>query len=140
MQITAAQVERYVGVPYVPGKFDCADLVQQVLRELFGVEINLPQDRPRFTHRSAMLAQIIRHRPAVAVKRHSPATWQSGDGVLMCVGRLPTHIGLLFDLDGEWWVLHNDAECRASVLTRVRELGAAGFNLDGVYAWLPPQA
>lgn len=133
--ITREQVERYVGIPYVEGVFDCADLAQQVLCELFGIELALPQDRVRSLHPSTRISEIVRWRPLVARRRFDRSQWRNGDGVLMCVGEYLSHIGLLFDLNGEWWVLHNDAECKASVLTRVRELRLAGFSLDGVYGW-----
>ena len=68
-EITQADVERYVGLPYREGEYDCADLAQQVLRELFGIEIALPQDRTRYRHPSSMLSEIVHWRPMVARRR-----------------------------------------------------------------------
>jgi hypothetical protein len=138
-QVSQADVERYVGIPYREGEYDCADLVQQALRELLHIEIALPADRTRFRHPSSMIGEIVRWRPLVARRRFDRSEWRSGDGVLLCVGEssYPTHVGLLFDLAGEWWVLHNDQACRASVLTLLRRMREIGFRLDGVYGWKP---
>jgi hypothetical protein len=136
--IARSQVERYVGLRYESGRFDCADLAQQVQRELFGRAIHLPQDRPRSTSLGARAREVLRLRPAVAARRASAAEWTTGDGVLLSVGTLAVHIGVLFHLAGEWWVLHNDHDSMQSVLTRLRDAAAAGFNIEGVYAWLEP--
>ena len=136
--VTQAEVERYVGLRYEPGRFDCADLAQRVQRELFGREVALPQDRPRPRQLKSMIREVAHLQPAVAAKRASPAEWSTGDGVLMSIGSLPVHIGVLFWIAGEWWVLHNDLTCAQSVLTRLRDAQAAGFNVEGVYAWRSP--
>jgi len=98
----AVVIERYVGLPYVPGRYDCADLVIQVAREVYGRSVTL-----------------------------------HGDGVLLSRGLArPTHIGIVAYLAGEPWVLHNDDCWGSSILTRVRDLRAAGWTLHGVYTWI----
>lgn len=129
-------IERYVGLPYVPGEFDCADLAERVQRELFGRTIRLPKDRNRPTDLRGMVREIERLAPSVARERPEYEQPETGDGVLLCVGRLPVHIGIWFRLPAEDWVLHNDREARQSVLTRWRDLRLAGFTVGGIYEWI----
>lgn len=129
-------IERYVGLPYRPGEFDCADLVQLVQRELFGREIRLPQDRNRPSVPRAMAREIARMQPAIARERPEYAQAETGDGVLLLVGELPLHIGVWFRLPAEDYVLHNDREAMQSVLTRWRDLRLLGFRVGGIYEWL----
>jgi hypothetical protein len=133
----AAVIERYVGLPYVPGRFDCADLVMQVAREVYGSSVTLPQDRPRPTRVMSMARTIGRLQASVAAPRAAGEPPQDGDGVLLSRGLArPTHIGIVAYLAGEPWVLHNDDCWGSSILTRVRDLRAAGWTLHGVYTWI----
>lgn len=129
-------VERYVGLPYVPGKFDCADLAERVQRELFGRAIRLPKDRNRPTDLRGMVREIERLAPGIARERAEYEEPETGDGVLLCVGSLPVHIGIWFRLPAEDWVLHNDREAMQSVLTRWRDLRWLGFSVGGIYEWI----
>lgn len=43
----ASDVDRFVGIPYDTDTYDCADLVAQVQRELFGRDVQMPARRPR---------------------------------------------------------------------------------------------
>jgi hypothetical protein len=137
--ITRERIERYVGLRYRPGEFDCADLVQQVLQEVFGHRILLPQDRKRPTETRAMARSIAAWTPLVAEERRLDLRHDhfvhDGDGVLLAVGQVPLHIGVAVWLTAELWVLHNDADCGSSVLTRWRDLRHAGYHVQGVYAW-----
>lgn len=135
--IRRQDVERYVGLAYRPGAFDCVDLCARVQADLFGRAIHLPQDRNRPTAARDMAREVMRLQPGVARPRAAQHEWRAGDGVLLLVGTLPVHAGVLFDLAGEWWVLHNDREAMASVLTRLREVQYLGFTAGGVYEWLP---
>ena len=131
-----AVIERYVGLPYVPGKFDCADLVMQVAREAYGRCVQLPQDRPRPTRVLGMMRTISRLQAAVAAPRAAGEAPQDGDGVLLSRGLAqPSHIGIVALLAGEAWVLHNDDCWGSSILTRLRDLRMQGWHLHGVYSW-----
>ena len=144
MPIDTAIVERYVGLPYVPGEFDCADLAQKVLLEMFDKRIALPTDRRRPTEMRQMARSVWAWTPLVARERKLDLTIhgfvRDGDGVLLAIGEIPLHVGIAFWLGSagaeELYVLHNDRECGSSVLTRWRDLPGAGFNVAGVFEWI----
>jgi hypothetical protein len=135
-----AVIERYVGLPYKPGEFDCADLVRQVQQEVFGRAIALPQDRNRPVDVRGQLREITHWLPSVARRRNlglaTDRYVQDGDGVLLQVGEIPRHIGVACWLGVELWVLHNNSAATGSVLTRWRDLRLIGFGVEGVYAWI----
>ena len=134
--VARATIERYVGREYVPGRYDCADLAMDVAREVYGRAVEMPQDRPRPTRVRAMVRALDRIPVAVAAPRAAGEAPQDGDAVLLSAGLArPTHIGIVAMIGGEPWVLHNDDHWGSSVLTRLRELRAAGWHLHGVYAW-----
>lgn len=123
---------RYVGMAYVPGRFDCAHLVEKVQAEVFGRRVALPMERP-IAQRSAEFAALVHATaPAVAQRVDTPL---EGDAALMIgAGRL-NHVGVAVFEAGEWWVLHAFIKARAVVLHRVRDLGRQGLTLEGWYRW-----
>lgn len=121
----------YIGMPYAVGRFDCAHLVEQVQREVFGRAIDLPKDRVSDRARD-FSAQIGQHLPAFATVSATPA---EGDLVLMVGAGWLNHIGVLVREAGEDWVLHNFIRARAVVLHRLRDLPRHGLALEGVYKW-----
>ena len=133
-----AIIERYVGLPYEPGVFDCVDLVARVQREVFGREVHLPQDRPRPQTLGDMAAAIGAHTAAIA-RRRRPEEKREGDGVLLARGcAKPTHVGVLVQLGErvpQWYVLHNATVRLSSVLTLLRDLPLAGWRIEGFYEW-----
>lgn len=130
----SAVIERYVGLPYKPGVFDCADLACKVLHEVFGRTVRLPADRNRPQDVRGQLREIRGWLPSVAQRR--PGIAQDGDGVLLSVGGVVRHIGVACWLAGELYVLHNHGQSTGSVLTRWRDLRLIGYAVDGVYEWL----
>lgn len=135
----AAVIERYVGLPYKPGEFDCADLACQVLREVFGRPVRLPTDRNRPQDVRGQLREIREWLPSVARRRElglaSNRYVQDGDGVLLAVGGVVRHIGVACWLADELYVLHNHGAATGSVLTRWRDLRLLGYTVEGVYQW-----
>lgn len=128
--------ERYVGLPWIEGEFDCADLCALVRAEVFGQPIALPPEHGAGPFGRS--AAIARHAADYAVPTDAPV---EGDAVLMLARGRVQHIGVLCEIAGERWVLHNqqtgDAPPRGhTVLTRVRELGRYGYRIEGYYRWL----
>lgn len=124
--------ETYVGWAYNPATADCADLVMQVQREMFGREVSLPNGRPRGERGQAVLGARVRQ---LATPTDTPT---DGDLVLM---REPgesraTHAGTYFHIQGEGWVLHaTDRLGGVGLLHRVRDLPSFGCFIEGYYAW-----
>lgn len=134
--------QAYVGLPWIEGQFDCADLVAKVRREVFGQEITLPTDHGEGPFGRS--ATIARHVAEYAAPTEAP---QEGDGVLLIARGRVQHIGLLCVIGSERWVLHNcqTKEARArgeigrygqSVLTRERDLERFGYRIEGYYRWI----
>jgi len=128
-----ADVERFVAIPYDEDRFDCADLVAQVQRELFGRDVRMPSRRPRGARGAAELGSLSQ---PYATPREGPP--QDGDLVLMFDHgeRSPGHAGVFFHLAHEGWVLHSNERNGCSVLHRVRDLPGFGLRIEGYYAWV----
>lgn len=122
--------EAYVGMVYDEARFDCADFVVHVQRELFGREVRLPNGRPRGVRGQLALGELSQ---GYAVPTDAPA---DGDLVLMNkLGRVG-HVGIYFSIAGESWVLHSNETNGMSVLHRARELPLWGAIIEGYYAWV----
>jgi hypothetical protein len=129
--------DAYVGLPYVDGEFDCAELARTVQLEVFRRAIDLPTERQYLgldgvAKVRAMNAQLAACRDDYGVQTSTP---QEGDAVLIVSrGRLD-HIGLYCLINGEAWVLHAASGINQVVRTRLRELPLYGYSLEGFYAW-----
>jgi hypothetical protein len=122
--------DAYLGLPYVEGEFDCADLAARVRREVFGQEIHLPSDHGAGAF--ARNAAVTRNKDATAERTDAPV---DGDAVLLIArGRLQ-HIGLYCVIAGEPWVMHNQEKIGVH-RTRLRELERFGYRLEGFYKWI----
>jgi hypothetical protein len=129
--------DRYVGLPYVEGEFDCADLARTVLAEVFGRDIRLPSERWYAGETGcgkvrAMAAQIDALKTDYAAPTAAPT---EGDGVLLIARARMCHIGLYCVIANEPWVLHAASHARQVVRTRVRELERLGYRVEGYYRW-----
>lgn len=123
---------RYVGKPYVAQQDDCAELAAQVQREIFGRDVTIPAERPAGVREGAkMIAAIMRDhgRPL-----DSPV---EGCIVLMRRGQhvRPWHVGVYFYASCEGWVLHATETAGEAITTRLRQLPALGFQVEGFYEW-----
>lgn len=128
--------ERYVGLAYQPGVFDCLDLALQVQREVFGRAVALPAGCSRPGGARGQAREIARWRDALARPLAMPVTgtgvllWEPDDG-----GRL-WHIGTVFVHGGEVWVLHNSFAMGCVALQRLTDLQRWGLRFEGYYEWL----
>lgn len=136
MTTDAAIIKRlsaYVGMDYVAGAFDCADLAVLVQREVFGRTVRLP------THPlggATQRAAILRHRDALATRVDVPFT---GAAVLFFAvnnkGDHVYHIGTACLHRGEVLVLHNSYETGGVRMDKLQDLLRWGMKLEGYYAW-----
>jgi len=122
--------EAYLGMPYVPGAFDCAGLAELVRREVFRHGLTLPSDRrPGPFGRNA---QIHENLADFAIRTETP---QDGDGVLIIArGRLQ-HIAIYCLIGAEPWALHNIDKSSVHRI-RVRELEKWNYRIEGYYRWI----
>lgn len=118
--------EAFVGLPYVEGEQDCAELVARVQREVFGRAVTVP--RARADGPFGKSAQIAQGAADLADRVALPA---EGDAVLMQVRGL-WHVGVWFAV-GEPWVLHALRSAGAVVAHRLRDLPALGIKVEGFY-------
>lgn len=132
--------DRYVGLPYVPGEFECGDFAVRVQHEIFQREIRLPTGRlPGAMGRARQLAE---HRDEFS-RRIDEAAAEEGDAVLINTRGLDQHIGVLCFIGGEWWVMHNLSVgknqmnyCGQVVRHRLREMVRRGYKIEGFYRWI----
>ena len=123
----------YIGRPYVPGAFDCGDLLELVTREVFGRAVPVPRDRPASRRSAGYQAVIARGLADLAQRVEVPA---EGDIVQMVGAGRPNHVGVAVLLGGEVWVLHAAIRARQVVLHRVRDLESHGLAVEGFYRWI----
>lgn len=127
--MTPADISKYLEIPYCRETFDCADLVQKVLSEMFGVAKFLPVKRAR----GAFGQVSARSMSANLADRVEVPT--DGDVCLMTdFGmKYPGHIGVAFNMSHEVWVLHNTETMGCSIMTALRDLPNIGLTCEGFY-------
>lgn len=125
----------YLGVPYKARTSDCADLVIQVQKELFGREVTFPGKRPRPLKGEQQAELLDRYKSDIAFRVDNP---QDGDSVLMYeVGKsVAGHVGVYFFISYTPYLLHN-AEWmpNGSCLHKVQDLSGIGLTVEGYYRW-----
>jgi hypothetical protein len=118
--------EAYIGLPYITGEQDCAELLARVQREVFGRQVTVPRERADSPFgKSVQISQGARD---LADPVPIPV---EGDAVLMMVRGL-WHVGVWFEV-GEPWVLHALRSAGEVVSHRMRELPAFGIKVEGFY-------
>lgn len=124
--------DTYIGRPYVPGQHDCAALAVEVLRDQFGLHVELPADRP---HDPAQAARVIAGLQGAHAKAIPGPV--EGCAVLLRRGPIarPWHIGIYYQRAGEGHVLHTTRQTSA-ISTRVRDLARLGYQIEGYYTWI----
>lgn len=131
------RAQGYVGTPYIPDVFDCADLAVRVQWELFCRVIALPENRRRSVRASVQSHEIQRLQAELAIRIDEPVT---GCAVMMFTPgvNVPVsswHVGTVFVEEGVVWVLHNCFTMGSTTLLRLTDLRRLGLRLDGFYAW-----
>ncbi len=130
--MAAHWTEKWLGRQWVPGRYDCADFVVEVLREEFGRTLEFPPHAAASTGRDR---QIDEMRGDYAIRTIAPT---DGDGALMREAggrrRRRYHIGLVAIHAGTMLVLHCSRDFGA-VLCRTGDLPAHGLDLEGFYKW-----
>lgn len=124
-------LDRYCSIPYDQDAYDCADLVIQVQRELFGRDVYLPSNRPR---KAEGLIAIHKQVGDYGERTTNPV---DGDLVLMTeMGKsYPSHVGVYFIVDFRPGVLHTTGKIGASMVSYISDLPALGLKIEGFYKW-----
>lgn len=118
----------YIGIPHA--ELDCAELVERVLREQLGRQVQFPRRQSdNLFHRAGL---ITRHARDFARRIDAP---HDGCGVLMFARGRTAHVGLFCDIEGVGYVLHSDSVFGTSVRMPVARV-AATHRIEGWYAWL----
>ena len=122
--------DKYLGLEFVPGTFDCVSLVEKVRREVFNQNIAMPSERENspFWRNSTIRSNMERF----VAPTKNPV---DGDAVLLLVRGRIQHVGIYCLIQGEAWVLHI-IEKMASHRIRVRELVSRGYRIEGYYRWI----
>ena len=124
--------ESYIGRPYVLGESDCARLICDVRREVFGLPV--PEDAEP-ARAASMLARYHQMSEGVSDYGVRTETPEEGDAVLMlCRGRA-SHIGAYCVVDGEPSVLHAMKNAGMAVRHRLRDLPRFLLAVEGFYKW-----
>lgn len=120
------ETSKYTGIPY--SELDCVGLFVKVQKELFGKMLTVPDDRNKLRR---LAGNFMRYNLR---QTDQPV---DGDMVLMheLGRRIPDHVGTLFTMAGERWVLHS-TEKTDSVMHRARHLPDMGIKIEGYYTWV----
>jgi len=113
---------KYIGRPYELNVYDCAHLVEEVLRNEFSFDITLPQHNtaPDVKAACSLIDKYKSETDFVEVT--DP---QEGDVILMRkMGLL--HLGVYFDIIGVPHVLHNLANVGV-IAEKIRRVNVIGF-------------
>ncbi|MES1977314.1 MAG: hypothetical protein V4451_04715 [Pseudomonadota bacterium] len=133
MDVMLAKAQAYVGTPYLPGEFDCADLAAKVQWELFGKVVPLPPNRKRPAGALGQAREVKALQGQLADPIDAPET---GCAVLL---QEPTdhglmwHIGTVFMDRRQVWVLHNSMRLGGACLHRMEDLLRWGMRLESYY-------
>lgn len=131
------RAESYVGMPYIDGEFDCADLAARVQWEIFGRVIALPVHRRRPMGARGQAREIHKLQAELAVRIDLPTT---GCGVLMYEldrdGTQLWHIGTGFVDRQHVWVLHNSHALGSAYLQLLVDMQRQGMHVEGYYQWM----
>lgn len=123
--------DKYTGLPYELGRFDCMDLIVLVQKEVFGKTIVLPIHSKSGLERAH---QISEHKEEFAKRVEVP---EEGDTVLLKVKGYVQHAGIVCYVRSEKYVLHN-IKAFGTVCQRESDMLAAlrGYAVEGYYRWI----
>jgi len=119
-------IEPYIGRAYCPDAFDCADLVQLVLREVFGVHLHLPGKRLGMAGRmlTLRLMQDDLLQPTDSPTGGDVAVYRGADG---------WHVGVCVDAPTGLHVLHNSKAQGSVALWHPSAFVQIGQTLQGYF-------
>ena len=113
--------DKYVGKEYIIDVYDCVHLCVEVQQEEFGNKFEIDIDRERGLIKQT--DQIDAHLNEYLIDDKDA---KEGDLLLMrCKGRL-THSGIVCEINGTMYVLHNLRNIRSVAMHKISELSKWG--------------
>ena len=127
-------LDKYMGLPYSPRRFDCGDLAILLQKELFGNEVQLAGKRLRPLNSDRQVEVLALYCADLGEKTETP---QDGDAILMREVGSDTagHIGTYFFVSYTPSVLHTSEALGGSRLHRLSDLPSLGLSIAGYYKW-----
>lgn len=120
--------DKFVGIPYIEGRYDCADMCAQVEKVIFDKDLVLPQHKPDTDgEASEMIDKGIEE---LAVKTDRP---KDGDLVLMRSSGKLNHLGVFFRIFATEYVIHNHRTIGAVIVNRISDLRRRRIQVEGYY-------
>lgn len=138
---TLREAERYVGMEYVDGQFDCADLVVLVQRELFGRLLDVPLAAARSAGVRGQARDLAGHLARYTRPTAEPFTgclalfWEVTPNGIPPLNRR-WHIGTVFLHLGAPWVLHCQNETFGTRLQPLHEALAGPLHFESFLEWI----
>ena len=124
--------EKYVGLPYVKGEYDCAEFARCVLHNELRLDIPIPSER---SWRGKDAQSILDFGNEFVFRTDEPRDF---DAVVMRIRGdrliLGSHVGLFAINGGIKYVIH----CMSGIgviMTQVGRLSAINLELEGFYRW-----
>ena len=123
--------DKYVGLSY--HKFNCAELVQLVLRKEFKKEIHYNFDMPEEGNVFGMSKEIQKQSKVFFDKKIEYP--QEGCAVLMHGKRRLCHIGIATKIKHSWYILHSINTAKKCIRQRINSVNSYGLEIEGYYTW-----
>lgn len=119
--------EKYIGIKYE--RMNCAEFVEFVLRDHFGLHYEFPQSQ------GSLFAESRQIRENLEVFTERADIPRDGDLVLMNGARRTCHVGLYVKRGITEYVLHSEGRVKTSALHRMKDLINFGYTVAGIYTW-----
>ena len=120
---------KYLGLSYKD--YDCAELVEYVLKREFGIEKYFP--RP--SRNAAERYKTIRQSMSDFLNPVPTDNPTDGDCVLMSGSHKFNHIGVYLKHGGVKYCLHSSARFGSVVRHKLTQLPMMQLNIEGIYTW-----
>lgn len=123
--------DKYLGLPY--HKYNCAELMQLVLRKEYGINIHYNFEMPEEDNVFGMSAEIKKQAKTYFDKKlESPV---DGCAVLMHGKRQLCHTGIATRINNSWYILHSINTAKMCIRQKINRVADYGLAIEGYYTW-----
>lgn len=120
---------KYLGLPY--REYDCAEIVEYVLKKEFGIERRFPRPSRNAEERY----KTIRMSMSDFLDPEPTDTPRDGDCILMSGSHKFNHVGMYLKYSGVEYCLHSSARFGSVVRHKIRQLPMLQLQVEGIYTW-----